>query len=63
MPPAQSCAPRVVSQPAGAHSQWAIGGYTRIDHSARKTAHPNGLSRLATAPVASTGVMIANIIW
>ncbi len=63
MPPAQSCAPRVVSHPAGAQSQWAIGGYTRIDHSARKIAQPNGLRRLATAPVASAGVMIANIIW
>ncbi len=34
-----------------------------IDHNARNTAQPSGLRRFATAPVASAGVITANIIW
>ena len=63
IPPAQSCAPCCVNHPAGAQSQWAIGAYTMTDQTARNTTHPANFIRSATAPVASAGVMTANIIW
>ena len=63
VPPAKSRAPRLNSQPVGAKTQWATGAYTRVDHRARKSAHPANFIRSAVAPVMRAGVMMANIIW
>src|SRR4051794_1165431 len=63
VPPAKSRAPSLYSQPSVAHTQCAIGEYTKIDHSTVNTTNDAKRLRSANAPVISAGVIAANISW
>ena len=64
VPPAKSRAPSPTSliQPPP-HTQCATGAYTRVTHITRNMRYVVNLKRSTNAPVMSTGVMMANIIW
>lgn len=63
VPPAKSITPRSKAQPPVPQTQWATGKYTTVAHRAMNRDHAVNLTRSASAPLISAGVMIANMSW
>ena len=63
VPPAKSSPPRMKDHPDEFHVQHAMGSYTMVDQTNTKTITGPSRARSANAPIASMGVMAANISW
>ena len=63
VPPAKSRPPRMKDQPDEFHVQHAMGSYTIVDQTKTKTMIGPSRARSANAPIASMGVIAANMSW